>query len=560
MKKELENIINESEKEEKPAEEIQIDEKNETFIEGTMNNKIKDSEYITSIKDNENQLKLLGKIFLDIKKKGKYIELFNNTKMEALGISPHITFIHSYSDDKERHYNPSKFIGFRYYENGPKQEGKFFTLIKINNYKYFILEKNEKLEDINGALFYDENLNCFDIIQKIVFEKHKNGIIGSNGDLFPELIGYCYALASLKIISNFKLMEPLVSDLNLENCIIDNIPKIIKDDFIYIEPFIYDGHVSLIISFKAKDNHRYNIILDMSSYHFNTDYPNYIFLPKTLKTKNIIFPKFPIQAYSSCCIWFYGEIQCLLTIKKYSDYVLFFNSLKNYGIDFYIDVINYLSKNLDGIECLIKKENEQLNAKEIDLNRLIVLGDKGYYSIHKDIIFSKFLDIDKFLKNLGRFLFAYDYGFLIKYQKLIMNVYEFKNKLLFNYKYYDLLPQNKMISNGKNFIDNAIKRIDQFQKLFKDKYKDAFNFKNKLSFQRNVDNTSNEISDNIPLKKEREERILNSMGFDFFYDNMLENYSDIKKNIVAILRLFSENTISNEIKSLDDICFVVMNK
>ena len=89
----------------------------------------------------------------------------------------------------------------------------------------------------------------------------------------------------------FKFVEPLIANINTKNCIMDSIPEKINGEYIYIEQFIYEGHVSLIISSKAKDNARYNIILDMSHYNFNKGVPDLIFLPKFLKEKNIIYPR-----------------------------------------------------------------------------------------------------------------------------------------------------------------------------------------------------------------------------------------------------------------------------
>ena len=560
----LDKIISESEESIKgKTKESTIDENNQVFFQGTVNNKVKNSEFISIIYVQNDQKKLLGKIFLDKNKKGKYIELFHNIQMSAFGISPNITFIHSYSDDNKIHYDPLKFIGFRYYENGPQQEGNFFTLIKVNNYKFFILEKNESVKDINDNLFYEEKLNCYEIIRKIIFNKHKKEIIGAKGDIFPELIGYCYALTFLDSKKNFKFMEPIIYDLNVKNCIIDNIPEIIKDNYIYIEPFIYDGHISLIMSFCAKDGLRYNIILDMSSYHFDDEHPNFEFLPKTLKRRNIIFPKYPIQAYSSCCLWIYGEIECLLRINDYSTYEQIFNSLKKYGIDFYIDVINFLSKELEGIECLIRKEKEAFtdkNVKDIDLNRLIISYGRNYYSIHKDIIFTKFLDIDHFFRNIARFILISDYGFLLKSQKLIMNIYELKNQLLFNIKYYDLLPQSEDISKGKLSLLKILNNTDILISSFKKDYDSVFYLKNIYSLERDIEDVSEKINKPFTLNKEKKEKILNCGGFDNFSEAILKDYSHIKRDIEITLRLFSENTISNQIKSLDDICFSVMNK
>ena len=94
-------------------------------------------------------------------------------------------------------------------------------------------------------------------------------------------------------------MEPLISDINVKDCIKDNIPEIIEDNNIYIEPFIFDGHVSLILSVKVKfKENRYNIILDMSSYHFKNEVPNFFFLPKSLTIRNVLNKKINIIIFN----------------------------------------------------------------------------------------------------------------------------------------------------------------------------------------------------------------------------------------------------------------------
>ena len=56
--------------------------------------------------------------------------------MDILEISPNITFLHSYSDYNNDNLDFQKFIGFRYYENGPSKNGNYFTIIKKNDYEY----------------------------------------------------------------------------------------------------------------------------------------------------------------------------------------------------------------------------------------------------------------------------------------------------------------------------------------------------------------------------------------------------------------------------------------
>ena len=171
--------------------EILVDEKNDEFFSGTVKYQEEKTEYITPFLNEEKII--IGRLFLDKNKQIKYIEIFKNKKLDILGISENITFLHEYLEDKKDHYNPDKFIGFRYYENNKKEKkgsyayGNYFTLVRKNYSKYFILEKDNSIKDMNGNKFYDENINCYQIMKKIIFEKGKNKSIGDNGDIFPEI-------------------------------------------------------------------------------------------------------------------------------------------------------------------------------------------------------------------------------------------------------------------------------------------------------------------------------------------------------------------------------------
>ena len=94
VRKELEEFYN---PEKELPTEILKNEENYKFIEGTVNYKdIQNSDYIKIIKDKKI---ITGRLFLDKNKKEKYMEIFNNTKMNVLGISPNITFLHSFSNN-----------------------------------------------------------------------------------------------------------------------------------------------------------------------------------------------------------------------------------------------------------------------------------------------------------------------------------------------------------------------------------------------------------------------------------------------------------------------------
>ena len=119
--------------------------------------------------------KIIGRKYLSISNEIKYIEIFKNKKFNILGISPKITFLHLYEPKEEKQYNENKFIGFKYYDKGPNEpDSKYFTLVNRYDSKYFILEKNETIKDINNELFLDKDLDCFSIIQSIITQKYKN--------------------------------------------------------------------------------------------------------------------------------------------------------------------------------------------------------------------------------------------------------------------------------------------------------------------------------------------------------------------------------------------------
>jgi hypothetical protein len=113
--------------------EIFIDEKNYEFFSDSEKYKGKYTELIIPF-INEEKI-IIGREFLDKSKKIKYVEIFKNKKMNILGLSGNITFLHKYLEDKKEHYDPDKFIGFRYYESykndkkDPYAYGNYFTLV-----------------------------------------------------------------------------------------------------------------------------------------------------------------------------------------------------------------------------------------------------------------------------------------------------------------------------------------------------------------------------------------------------------------------------------------------
>ena len=177
---------------------------------------------------------------------------------------------------------------------------------------------------------------------------------------------------------------------------------------------------------------------------------------------NLIFPKRGIQEYSSCCIWFIGIIECLLKNKKYSTFSNIYHQLSKNDLEFYIEIINFLSKEIEGRNDLIniiKGEEKVFDIKKIDFDRYPFFDSQKYYEIHKDVVFSKFLDIEGLIR-LKFFISPFHREIFYQSQSYIERIYEFKNLLLLNLKFYEILPKNEDMKKDINSISTALKSID----------------------------------------------------------------------------------------------------
>ena len=553
-------------KEEDLSPEILIDEKNYEFFSDSEKYEGKNTKFITPFM-NEKKIEI-GRLFLNKNKKVKYVEIFKNKKMEILGISENITFLHEFFENRKEHYNPDKFIGFRYYESNkndkkePYVNGNYFTLVRNNYKKYFILEKDFSLKDINGNKFYDEKINCYQIMKKIIFEKHKNKPIGDSGDIFPEIIGYCFALVYSTKIDNIIFLEPLIANLESKFCVEES-RKIeqFKKGVIYIEPFIYDGHISTII-FVYTNTARYNILMDMSHYHFKREYSLFSFLPKSLRLGNsFIFPEKDIQAYSSCCLWFIGIIECIIRNKKYSTFRNIYLSLKNDNLEFYIEIINLLSKEIEGKYELIKvieKGNKDFTSNSIDFDRYPFFDGFAYFEIIKDIIYNKFLDIEKFIE-LKLFISPDDREIFYRSQYYLEKIYEFKNILLINLKFHELFPKNENMKNDIKSISDALCFLDEQINEFMEKYDLAFYYFNTTLYALYIHSVEDKFIKQSSLDKSQINQVFN-FNYTKFMNSMTKTCTKFIENIKKNVTIFSTETIVKELNSMNDLCFNLMNK
>ena len=500
--------------------------------------------------------KVIGRKYFNKNNEIKYVEILTNPKFELMGISPNITFIYKYDQKIKNGYDENKFIGFRYYKKSPnKFDPNYFTLVNKYDLKYYILEKNEKLKDINNDSFFNQDLNCFDIIDNIIKQKYKNQNINMNGETFPEIIGYCYGLISLqKFKNNFICIEPLIPDVMKLETFEENIPDKLEEDTTYLEPIICDGHISLVIIFEVK-KHRYNIILDMSRYHTNSKNLHKSIFPNSIIIQNFIYPKIPIQNYSSCCLWFYGQIECLLKNENYISFKSIFDRVKGNQITYYIDVINVIGKNFYNMDDLFKA-GEQKNTfpEKIDLDRLFINTYKPNYAVHKNIIITQFLDIKNFFSDLAELHLPYYYKLLIDSQNIFGQYIAYINLLEINYKFNKYFEENGDSTTIIDYIVKEKKAMNEHFIEFKKIYDVEFIKNNISSYDRfDLNITDFNLSELIKKKIENND-----------FENKLKQFNqEIKKSekrIKEVFNIFSVEEIAKKLNPLNDICFTLMNK
>ena len=511
------------------------------------------SSFITEIL-NENKI-IIGRKFFGENNQIKYIEMFNNEKMNLLGISKNITFIHEYKFGKE--IDTNEFMGFRYYEYGPLSENlNYFTLLKKYESKYYILEKNKNLKDRKGNPFYNENVNCYLIIKKIISEKYKKYDTIIAGDTFPEIIGYCYGLIDLGKFKNFICVEPLIPNFFIEGSLEEKIPEITNLDNVYIEPLIYDNHISVIIISRNQKN-RLNIILDMSRYHTSTKKLNSLIFPTNIIKSNMysVYPKIPIQNGSSCCLWFYGEMECLINSDKYFSFKTIFENLKGESLNFFIDIINIISEQFLGFEVLMKKDI--FDAYNIDFTKYFTNSKVGSISINKNIIYSQFLDIKPFF-DFSYFNYSIELNFFTNIQKEFMKYINYKMLLEMNLKFHKILKvKDKVIMK---LIEEEIDFTNDIIKDFKNKYILGF-------YQFIIDSSKNrllgEILNGNKFKlfiSEELKDYINKLDFNLYLSENNLKLTRRKKELQTNFSISSEDDILRLINQSNQICFKVMNK
>ena len=476
--------------------------------------------------------KIIGRKFIN-NNNISYYELFENRKLNLINqVSKKISFLHP---PKDNTYDSSKIIGFRYYKYGVKIIKEFFTIINKYDQKYFILEKKE------DSKFYNKELNCFDIIKTILEDKYKN--LFFYGESFPELIGFSYSLLYIKI-KGFSFIEPFMPNYEMPESLIEAIPDQLNNNITYIEPIIYDSHISILF-FKLIENKRINILIDISRYHSKENLDQNIF-PLAMRKDLKIFPKLSIQMYNSCALWFYGQVELILTSNRYNTISdVYFNINKK--IVYYLDVINLIS-------------TKYQKTSIIDLNEINVPNKIFFYFfsymlvLDKNLIYNIILDFDSFLKLIYFSHGSYDgIKFIIDCQNIIKEYREFRCLLNLNNNY--LKFSNK---NWNCDLETIIAQCSNFMKNFEYKYSTIFDEISEMFIQSLLKHGGQEIQEQIKKIHKKEVVITRAINYDIV-NELKEQLQEIKSNFNCF-KLYDQDSILSFIYSSKNIIFSTMNK
>ena len=499
-----------------------------------------------------------------------YYEIYKEPRLRIMGISEKISILYPPLEKDNYKYDEKNCIGFRYYEKSNEEKGNYFTLVKRYDNRFFVLEKGKEKEeqifDVNGETFYEENLNCFSIMQNLVFEKYKKEIVCPRGEVFPALIGFAYSLITLKQFKDFIPIEPLILDPLNEESKIEKLPEKLVPKIGYIEPIIFDNHISVVIIKHSDENARgrVNIFLDMSRYHIEDDILDNNVFPKELFVNHYSYPKFPIQKGNSCGLWFFGILECIYSNDKYKNVNNVCYAINGYNSELFIDIINCLSKKLYNIPDVI--DNSILtNNLNIQKDRVYKLGSIGTYSFKKEAIMSYYFS----LVNLYPYYYETQKDFideekinilylLFEYQYLIDDIKDYLSQVLFNNNYfeeYSPIYEEKQ----KNEYQLLLKDLNELLTNILINYEREFNnclylqFETNLRYGRKVDKKKiklflEELKNSISMNNRNDKSNINSLKKEF------KDIKNRKKNVV----IKEESSISKYLNPNNDFYFQTM--
>lgn len=469
----------------------------------------------------DKELKIINKIREFKSEKGLgYEEVFINDKQKFFsGISEQISFLFPINNRI-----PSDRIGYRFYQDNPlesENEISYFTLALISHRKFHILEKYSNIKDKDGNNFIEKNLDCLEIIQKIIKNKFINGDITFQ-ILYPhtlvELLGFCYAIKEKKN-DEIEILEPYFPDPFDHKSKRENFNEE-KKNTIYLEPILYNMHASLLV-FGYNKKERMNYLFDMSSTHYDNIKKNDPAFLDSMRNNLIKYPINRIQNGPSCSIWF---ICTMLTIVESKIRDLDWNKL---------------------IFDIIKKIDQFMNNKEIVLSPEIITDRSlenvaNHHFISYNIVFNPYVRSKAIILELFEST-EFEIKDLLQFYQIKFNELRKKiGELQLNQIYY------KMNSKPIQANEEKIKLMKEIYEEAKKKF--IHLIKIKLTIYRNGNQESNEVffdtRNRFNKENEQLQKYFDSIKIESNEDNVEFTYEQFYNLFVGNNDLFLQPFIN----------------
>jgi len=471
------------------------------FIEGTeqlINYKKSNNNLL--IKDMNDLSQVIGRQFLKKNNNIGYEEIFLNKNYRLLSNLDEQFSILFPPGTKEI----KKSIGIRYFRKNVRNiEDGYFTLIIKENKKFEILEKKQDIKDINGKPFYNENIDCFKIMQDILFSKFEKDkdYIGNFSTI--EILGFIFSAKEVKI-DKCIIMEPFIPNLFDRSTIKESIQNF-NENYLYLEPILYQFHISfLLIFFSSKDKCRYNFLFDMSNFHGDIlQKDNYVF-PKEMKSNLKIIPKVPIQSGPTCGLWFIGQI--FYIIKKG---IMAFKNIKKEDKKYCAETIITIS--------------ELLNIPKFISNDKVMIENDYIFNnfiISRNISYNPFLKVMNFFTHQN-ITYSSNTDILFKYEKKFSDARDLITNYKYNYKHYSIKTNKKL-----NVSNDDIKEIEKIYNEAKEIFNELFDVYYSYIYQ----NDSNKFCKYEQLQKDINNKFnyINSKYKEFSDDYYLYKIDDLQ--------------------------------
>ena len=489
-----------------------------------------------------------------------YYEIYEDKRLNILGHSKKISLLFYPNEDINHPFDIKNNFGFRYYEKDNREKCNYFTLIKKKKKGYYILEKNNSIKDVDNESFYNKDLDCFSIIKNIVYDKYKEDKVykkSPHGELFSEIIGFIYSMVYLGKFKNFIILEPFIPNRLEKESLSEGIPDVLEDNIGYIEPILYDYHVSVLLVVKDKYCYRKNYLLDMSKHHSEKNIYDHTLFPLIMINNLSVYPDKSIQKNNSCGLWFYGILDLIYSSDDYNKPQDILNKIEFNRSDFYIDVVNFLSEKLYKLKNMIIFKD--MDEGEIDIKRVYDIINGEGISFLKECItnyyFSLSLKYDWIDTNK---VDADGINLLFCYEMLFGKIFDYKREIEMNNDYY---KEYSELAYYKNNIQPQMEfKLKKISELLK---KVDINFRKE--FRNNIIDNINEYMFILEDKN-----ALNSEDLEKKYKSLIkmktENVHKLKKEFSKIkkdfehFKLLDESTIVNNLNPNGEILFKLMNK